>query len=353
MENWITCGIIASLAWGIYIVILKIATSEGHYNVPASIAFLFMTLGILITSLGSFLWRGTAANFLIPGVGIALGAGLLWGIGMICVTCGLSLPDTAVSKLVPLYNTNTLVAVLLGILFLKEAPEQGTMVVLLVLGALLVVAGGILVTRKAPSSRANIPAENAAETCAKGCKKRPLKNCIFQRGIPSPPGWGKAAEKCLKDFFSRLKEIRVESWIIYGAIASLAWGIYALLLKVATSAEYYGMNPLSAFLGMSIGILITSVGMFVKQRGASKSFPRKGLVMALLAGIIWGIGMVFTIYALSHGASIARLVPLYNTNTLIATILGIRLLHEVPHQKLTTIGGALLVVIGGSLVAII
>jgi len=62
---------------------------------------------------------------------------------------------------------------------------------------------------------------------------------------------------------------------------------------------------------------------------------------------------VFAFLAFSAGAEVAKLVPIYNTNTLIAVILGLLLLHEVPavDERIKVIIGAILIVIGGILVS--
>jgi len=315
MVSWINLGIIASLAWGIYVVILKKVTSEQHYRVPPSVAFFAMSLGILITSLASFFVGGSLTSLSIPGVGISVVAGLLWGIGMSSVTYSLSLPETTVSKLTPLYNTNTLVAVILAILLLKEVPGQ---IVLVLLGAALVVLGAILVTRKAPPS---IPGDTQSPTM------------LFHIGGHAILG--------------------VRTWVVHGIVTSLVWGAYALLLKVSTSADYYGTNLFVAFAAMSLGILLISGGMFAKERKRQATLSKRGVFYALLSGIIWGIGLLAVIYALSSlQTPVAKLVPLYNTNTLVAVFLGMFFLHEVPRGRWITILGAILIVAGGALVTI-
>jgi uncharacterized membrane protein len=64
------------------------------------------------------------------------------------------------------------------------------------------------------------------------------------------------------------------------------------------------------------------------------------------------MGMIFAFLALRGGADVARLVPLYNANTLIALLLAITLLHEIPQSreliKLTT--GSALIILGAILV---
>jgi len=314
--NWIACGIIASVAWGIYVILLKKATSEQYYGLAPSRTFFIMSLGILLVSAVGFLLE-EKGKFFEQGMGVAFASGLLWGAGMSSITFALSSAKTLVSKLTPLYNTNTLVAVLLGILLLNEVPEQ-RMVVLV--GAILVVLGGILVTRE--------PFETTSATAA--------SILLAKKGI-------------LKRLFS------AENWITWGIIASIAWGAYVVLLKIATSPEYYATPPLSAFFAMSLGIICTS-SIFTKARGKIKSpfkVKSKAVAFALSSGIVWGIGMFSVIYAFSKlGASVALMVPLYNTNTLVAVLLGMILLKEKPKRKLSTISGAVLIVIGAILVTI-
>jgi len=315
--NWIVFGIIASLAWGIYVILLKRATSEQYYGLTSLTTFFVMSLGILFVSTIGFLLEGSGAFFEL-GMGIAFASGLLWGIGMSSVTFALSSAKTLVSKLTPLYNTNTLVAVLLGILLLNEVPEQQVVVLA---GAILVVLGGILVTRESSEG-------NSAKT---------IPISLAKRGI-------------LKRLFS------AENWITWGIIASVAWGSYVILLKIATSSEYYAISSFSAFFAMSLGIMSASLGIFIIARGKIKSSSEvklKAVVAALSSGIVWGIGMFSVIYAFSKfSASVAPMVPLYNTNTLVAVLLGMILLKEKPKWKWLTISGAVLIVIGAILVTI-
>lgn len=321
MESWVICGIIASFVWGGYIVLLKKATSERYYALTSSMAFFVMSLGILAISLGGLLLGSNDKSYFQQGMGIAFASGLLWGIGMGCVIFTLSSANTMVSRLTPLYNTNTLVAVFLGILLLHEVPGQR---IAIIVGAVLVVLGGILVTREVAigtSSDSEVSPES------------PVKKQTLRR-LFAP-----------------------ENWITWGMIASLVWGIYAILLKVATSPQYYDIDPFSAFFAMSLGILATSSSILVIAGKGRRGFPRiksKGGLAALFSGILWSIGMISIIYAFSKwGASVAPLVPLYNTNTLVAVLLGIILLGEVPKRRLSiilTILGAVLIVIGGSIV---
>lgn len=319
MESWIIYGIAASLVWGIYIVLLKIAVSEApKYKTPPHVAFFAMSLGILAISAVAFMiGRACIPVFSEHGIGIAFASGLVWGVGMGFVVSSLSYDKAIVSKLTPLYNTNTLVAVLLAIVLLKEVRGEWLM---LSLGAVLVVVGGILVTRRSS------PGDDSAD-------------------VGVMPG-------------ARQGMLPIESWVTRGIIASLAWGIYAVLLKMATSPQYHNINPFIAFTAMSLGILVVSSTMLVKSARKKRdvsNHSRRGLVLSLLSGLLWGTGMIAVTYALSYlQTPVAKLVPLYNTNTLVTFSLGILLLHEIRKRKdlIITFLGAFLVIIGGTLVTL-
>ena len=74
----------------------------------------------------------------------------------------------------------------------------------------------------------------------------------------------------------------------------------------------------------------------------------------MIAGVIWAVGFLAIAIAISQKGEVARLAPLYNRNTIIAVVLGIVLLKEVPDmsQVLRVIIGAVMIVIGAALVSI-
>lgn len=314
MEYWVIFGILASLMWGTYVFLLNI--SEKKYNTPAPEAFFAMSLSILGTAIGYFfLVKFETTHLSILGFVFSVTAGVIWSIGMSSIAIALSNPKTNISKLVPLYNTNTLVAFLLGVLLLGEITHNLPMVLV---GAILITSGGVLVTRK--------------ESFKKKSQSKSYKNTNDLSKNP------------VKRVF------KTENWIVYGVIASLAWGAYTVPQKLALN--YYGFGPAGTLLGVAFGVLIVASCLFFsREKGINLSLDR-GTSVAFLSGILWAGGTVAIIHALSLQADIARLVPLYNTNTLVATFLGIVALKEVPKQRLTVVLGAVLIVIGGSIVSI-
>ena len=143
----------------------------------------------------------------------------------------------------------------------------------------------------------------------------------------------------------------VESWIFYGLFASLFFGINAVVYKVA--AVNGGLNPYYAGVFYAAGIFITVLVAYLLKFSAPTT-NYKWLGLALIAGVIWGLGFIMTAVAISNHADISRLAPLYNTNTLIAVILGVVLLKEIPSAASVwrVVLGAVLVVAGSILVSI-
>jgi uncharacterized membrane protein len=68
--------------------------------------------------------------------------GVLWSSGIACIAFALARYEARISQLVPLYNMNTVVAVLGGLVALSE--WRSVLVGRLLLGAALTVAGGAL-----------------------------------------------------------------------------------------------------------------------------------------------------------------------------------------------------------------
>lgn len=143
----------------------------------------------------------------------------------------------------------------------------------------------------------------------------------------------------------------MQSWLIYGLIASLCFGVNAIIYKVAAT-KGQGLNPFQGALSAGIGVILFFIIVyFVKSSGFTPNWT--GVSLAILAGIIWAIGFLAIALAIANKGDIAKLAPIYNTNTLIAVILGIIFLKEIPQGAaiIKVISGAILIVIGSVLVS--
>ncbi|MEM6255223.1 MAG: hypothetical protein AAF821_20100 [Cyanobacteria bacterium P01_D01_bin.156] len=142
-SNWlglIVGGLLPALLYGISSIFAKSSTNAGM-----SVGGHLFIIGIAISI------TGLLFNLLLPLHIPSLGAvasssmqGVFWGLGTGCVVLGLINYQTPLAKLVPLYNMNTLVTSSLALIIFAEGATVNSLQ--LVMGAVLIVAGGILVS---------------------------------------------------------------------------------------------------------------------------------------------------------------------------------------------------------------
>ena len=140
------------------------------------------------------------------------------------------------------------------------------------------------------------------------------------------------------------------NWIVYGIIAAFCFGVQTIIYKYAI--QKWNLSPYYGSFIFSLGIiLIIGLSLLFKP---SSQFEWESSSLALIAGIIWGLGFLAVAIAIAQKADIARLAPIYNTNTLLAVLMGMIFLHEIPDksQMFRVISGAVLIVIGAVLVSI-
>jgi drug/metabolite transporter (DMT)-like permease len=142
----LSCAILATVCWGAYIVVAKVASSEKYCNVPPRWTTLLMALGI-VAAFASYWWFSGRAPFRpsVPSIAAGVGAGLLWAMGMVFALLALR-QGAEVARLVPIYNANTLVALVLAVVLLGEIPDLRDMLKV-GMGSVLILVGGFLVAR--------------------------------------------------------------------------------------------------------------------------------------------------------------------------------------------------------------
>ncbi|OGB99182.1 hypothetical protein A2V82_10610 [candidate division KSB1 bacterium RBG_16_48_16] len=132
-------GFIPALCYGLAGVLQKSSTQSG-----ISLPLYILATGTGVVFVGVILVIFTPERIIsFESGGYAMAIGLFWGLGMTLVAVALSKYHAPVSKLAPLYNMNTLVTVVLGLIIFSEFKEVNT--VRLLIGALLIVIGGTLV----------------------------------------------------------------------------------------------------------------------------------------------------------------------------------------------------------------
>lgn len=133
-------GIIPALLFGISGICQKLSNQHG---ISTGAYVVSVGLGVLLVGIVLCLFNTSqTANFksIVPAVTM----GLCWGVGVLLVTMAITKYDTKLSVLAPLYNMNTLVTVVGALYIFSEWKDVN--VVKLVMGAVLIVVGGVLVS---------------------------------------------------------------------------------------------------------------------------------------------------------------------------------------------------------------
>lgn len=132
-------GVLAAVLLGISGVFQKIAQgmSQGPYLV---------VVGLVICLVGGIWWAVTRESaWNLPAVGYSSLFALFWALATGCIAIGLAKYGGSISQLAPLYNMNTLVAVLIGLFLMGEWKQVDP--IRISIGAVLIVAGGIVASR--------------------------------------------------------------------------------------------------------------------------------------------------------------------------------------------------------------
>lgn len=132
-------GFMPALIYGCSAIFQKMSVNSG---ISLSAYLVATGLGIIIVGAGYYFFDGSFAINAKSGF-YAIIFGLTWGAASGLVAYTLLYFDVALSQLVPLYNMNTLIAVLLALIIFSEWKDIHT--VKLIFGALLIFAGAILV----------------------------------------------------------------------------------------------------------------------------------------------------------------------------------------------------------------
>ena len=146
MKMWLVFSLLSMVCWGSYIVVAKVATSEKYCGLGPRWAAMLMIVGI-IAVFGAYLVmsKGPKPTITTGSAVAGISTGVLWALGMVFSFLAIG-TGADISRLVPIYNCNTLIAVLAGIMILHEMPDLAG-AVRLIIGGVLIVLGGILVAR--------------------------------------------------------------------------------------------------------------------------------------------------------------------------------------------------------------
>ena len=145
----------------------------------------------------------------------------------------------------------------------------------------------------------------------------------------------------------------MKTWLVYALLAMMCWGSYIVVAKVATVEKYCALGPKWSAILMMCGIAIVMMIYLAFSKGVKPALTLPSTIAGMSQGVLWAMGMVFSLLAFQAGADVSRAVPIFNCNTLVAVLLGIIVLKEIPDAvgivKIAI--GSVMVILGGVLVA--
>ena len=294
-------GIIPAFVFGCYGVMQKQCMRAG-----LSVAGFFLVLGA--TAAGGGLAVCAWAPGGVPPLGAALSAAgfaLLWSLGIGLILLAVDRFGASISQLAPLYNSATLITVLVGLWLFAEWKEVGALPLLL--GAVAIVTGAVIVTRASKET----PHDSSP---AGPCPRRRQRQAL----------------------------------LVGGLLPALALGFTGPLMKTAMRGGLGTGEFLIVF-----GATLAGVGLACRPWRDGRRIPRGAVVTGIGTGALWTLGTALTLVALGPlGASISQITPLFNMNTLVVVLLGLWLFKE--HREVRPaplLTGAALVILGAVLVA--
>lgn len=146
MEGWLVLGLLAAVSYGLAGLAAKVALGDEYAGLTVTAASILTAIGVgLVFTVFYFRQEG----FSLPGISLksafaGMSIGLFWALGQIFVYTAV-LKGADISRMAPIYNMNTLIVVVLAIVFLGEVPDKSA-VLRVVSGAVFIVLGGILVS---------------------------------------------------------------------------------------------------------------------------------------------------------------------------------------------------------------
>jgi len=132
-------GFLPAFIYGGSAIFQKLSTNIG---ISISMYLIAVGIGVVVAGVGFYLFDNTTV-FSFKAGSYAGMFGLTWGIASGLVAYSLLRFNVPISQLVPLYNMNTLVAVLLALLIFSEWKDLNT--IKLISGSVLIVIGAIFV----------------------------------------------------------------------------------------------------------------------------------------------------------------------------------------------------------------
>ncbi len=114
----------------------------------------------------------------------------------------------------------------------------------------------------------------------------------------------------------------MKQWVLYSALAIMIWGLWAFFPKMAIRC----LDPKTAFMFEVLGGAITGLFAFLILRPQLGGAEIRGVIPALLTGVMGYLGLLCFMYAIREGKMciVAPLTALYPVVTLVLAMIFLR-----------------------------
>ncbi len=114
----------------------------------------------------------------------------------------------------------------------------------------------------------------------------------------------------------------MKEWVLYSVLALLIWGLWAFLPKIALRC----LDPKTAFMFEVLGGAITGLFAFLILRPQLGGAEIRGVIPALLTGMMGYLGLLCFMYAIREGkiSIVAPLTALYPVVTVVLAMIFLR-----------------------------
>ena len=304
-------GVASGLTAGAWLGAAEAPTKMVTLGIPPVVVSLAMVVGVFLARWSvPALLRGTAsigddvrqAPHLVVW---AILAGCLWAVANTLTIYAIK--DIGLSIAFPLWNSNSLLGIVWGVVFFSELRDAGRARWAGVLGGALVMFGG------------------AALLAAASARQAPAGHAL--RGVAAALG------------------------------AGVLWGTMYIPYR---KAYLTGMNPLSFITFFTIGELVMMTAIALSDQGGVVPLARelaqaRAVLFWLFAGgFVWVLGDLFQQYAAKY-VGISRGIPLSNTNQLWGLLWGTLVfgeLHGAGTALTQTVAGSVLMALGAAAIAL-
>ncbi len=112
------------------------------------------------------------------------------------------------------------------------------------------------------------------------------------------------------------------AWLVLAILALALWGVWGIFPKLATNY----LSPTSVMVYEGIGHIVVVAGVLAYLGFRPEVHP-KGIVFAILAGLVGTVGSLVFLFAISRGKA-SIVVPLTALYPVVTIALSLWLLHE-------------------------